>query len=132
MNRQLHGILKNGAILIALVLPFVLPAQAFAETLLFVNDTRGTLVVQVATVIRGAVRRGPPTTLLPGGKMKVDILGNKLINVYNARLPNQVLFQGTLPASTDDAIYSLKQPNVRLPKVDMELVKPAAMTTPRR
>jgi len=132
MNRQLRGQLKKGAILIALSLPFVLPAQALAETLVFVNDTNGTLVVQVATVIRGAVRRGLPTTLRPGKEMRVNVLGNKLINVYDARFPNRVLFQGTLPASTDDAIYSITQPNLRLPKVDMEQVKPAAMPMPRR
>src|SRR6476661_1223741 len=73
MIRPLGGILKRGAITLAVLLPFVLPAQALGETLVFVNDTKGTVVVQVATVIRGAVRRGAPTTLGPGEKMKVTV-----------------------------------------------------------
>jgi hypothetical protein len=127
MTRQLRGILKRGAITLAVLLPFVLPGQALAETLVFVNDTKGTLVVQVATVIRGAVRRGAPTTLGPGEKMKVTVPGNKLVNVYDARFPNRMLFQGTIASSPTDGIYSIKQPDVRLPKVEMEMVKPAMM-----
>ena len=84
--------------LIALALPFVLPTQSLAEDLIFVNDTKGTLVIQVATVVRGTVRRGA-CTLGPGEKTKISVLGNKLINVYDARFPNRMLFQGTLPAS---------------------------------
>ncbi len=131
MKRHYHGQWKQGAILIALLLPFLLPAKGFAETLLFKNDTKETLVVQVATVIRGAVRRGPPTTLLPGDKMRVNVLGNKLVHVYNARFPNRVLFQGTLTASTEDAAYSINQPDLHLAKVEVERVRPAAMK-PRR
>ncbi len=131
MNRQSRGLLKGGAVLIALALPFVLPAQSLAEDLIFVNDTKGTLVVQVATVVRGTVRRGAPCTLGPGEKTKVAVLGNKLVNVYDARFPNRMLFQGTLPASAENGIYSIKQPDLRIPKVNMEIVKPAAMKSMR-
>jgi hypothetical protein len=127
MTRQLHGILKRGAMLVALALPFVLPTQALAETIIFTNDTKATVVVQVATVIRGAVRRGTPTTLGPGEKMRVTVLGNKLINIYDARMPNRVLFQGTISASPDDCHYAIKHPDARLPKLDLEMVKPAMM-----
>ena len=131
MTRQYSGILKTGAILIALALPFVLPTQALAETIVFTNDTKGTVVVQVATVIRGAVRRGTPTTLGPGEKMRVTVLGNKLINIYDARLPNRMLFQGTIAASPDDCHYAIKHPDPRVPKVDLEMVRPAAMRPAR-
>jgi hypothetical protein len=131
MTRQSRGIWKSGAILIALALPFVLPSQSLAEDLIFVNDTKGTLVIQVATVVRGTVRRGAPCTLGPGEKTKISVLGNKLINVYDARFPNRMLFQGTIPASAENGIYSIKQPDLRIPKVDMEMVKPAAMKSPR-
>jgi hypothetical protein len=131
MTRQFRGILKTGAITVALALPFLLPSQALAETVVFVNDTKGTVVVQVAAVVRGAVRRGTPTTLGPGEKMSVTVLGNKLVNVYDARFPNRMLFQGTVTASPTDGAYSIKQPDARLPKVEMEMVKPPAMM-PRR
>lgn len=127
MTRQSHGILKTGAILLALTLPFVLPAQALAETIEIVNNTKGTLVVQCAAVIKGAVRRGAPTTLGPGDKMTITVPGNKLINVYDARLPNRTLYQGTIPASATDGVYSIKQPDPRIPKVEMEMVKPGMM-----
>jgi hypothetical protein len=131
MTRQSHGLLKRGAILIALALPFVLPAQGLAEDLVFVNDTKGTLVLQVATVVRGTVRRGAPITVGPGDKTKVSVLGNKLINLYDARLPNRMLFQGTLPASAENAVYSISQPDLRVPKVSVDKAKPAAMKSMR-
>ncbi len=131
MFRQSHGLLKRGAMSIALLLPFVLPAQGLAEDLIFVNDTKGTVVLQVATVVRGAVRRGAPVTLGPGDKTKVSVLGNKLLNLYDARFPNRVLFQGTLAASADNASYSITQPDLRVPKVSVDMVKPAAMMPKR-
>ncbi|HKI37820.1 MAG TPA: hypothetical protein VKA46_38560 [Gemmataceae bacterium] len=127
MTRRLRGILKTGAMVIALALPFLLPAQALAETIVIVNDTKGTVVVQVATVIRGAVRRGAPTTLGPGEKTSITVLGNKLVNVYDARFPNKMLFQGTITASKDDGIYAIKQPDPRLPKVEVDMVKSGKM-----
>jgi hypothetical protein len=57
----------------------------------------------------------------------VTVLGNKLVNVYDARFPNRMLFQGTLPASPTDGMYSIKQPDPRQPKVDMEMVKQPMM-----
>jgi hypothetical protein len=125
MTRQQHGILKRGAILVALLVPFLLPAQALAETIVFVNDTRGTVVVQLATVMRGGVRRGAPQTLGPGEKASFVVPGNKLVNIYDARLPNRALFQGTISASPTDGVYSITQPDLRLPKVEVEQVKPA-------
>jgi hypothetical protein len=132
MTRQLNGVLKRGAIFIALALPFVLPTQGHAEDLVFVNDTKGVLVIQVATVVRGAVRRGAPVTLKPGDKTTVSVPGNKLVNLYDARFPNRLLFQGTIPASTDNAMYSVTQPDLRVPKVSVDIVKPAAMMKPSR
>jgi hypothetical protein len=131
MIRQSHGLLQRGAVLIALALPFVLPARSAAEDLIFVNDTKGTLVLQVATVVRGAVRRGAPLTLKPGEKTTISVPGNKLINLYDARFPNRTLFQGTIPASTDSAVYSVTQPDLRISKVSVDKVPTAAMMPKR-
>ena len=127
MNRQPHTFLKRSAILIALALPFLLPVKALAETIVFVNDTNHTIVVQVATVVRGKVIRGAPCTLKAGEKVPISVPGNKLVNIYDARLPTRLLFQGTVPASLVDAAYSIKQSDPRLPKVDVEMVKPTTM-----
>ena len=50
-----------------------------------------------------------------------------MVNVYDARLPNRLLFTGTIPASTNDAAYSIKHADPRLPKIDVELIKPAVV-----
>jgi hypothetical protein len=121
MTRRWRGVLTKGAVLLALALPFVLPAQAFAETIELINTTKATIVVQAAAVVRGAVRRGTPTTLKPGDKMTVTVAGNKLINVYDARLPNRMLYQGTVPSSPTDGSYVIRQPDPRIPKLSLEV-----------
>jgi len=126
MTRQRHYILKRSAIWIAVALPFLLPAAASAETLVFVNDTNQTVVVQVAAVVRGKVVRGAPCTLKAGEKVPISVLGNKLVNVYDARLPNRLMFTGTIPASPMDAAYSITQPDPHLHKVDVEMLKPVS------
>jgi hypothetical protein len=120
MVRRVCGIVRKGTVLLAVLVPFLLPAQALAETIEIVNNTKATLVVQCAAVVRGVVRRGAPTTLGPGEKMTVTALGNKLVNVYDARFPNRMLYQGTVPASLTDASYSITQPDIRVPKLQMD------------
>jgi hypothetical protein len=126
MSRRWRGILKTGAIAVALALPLLLPAQALAETIVIVNDTKATVVVQVACVVRGAVRRGAPMTLGPGEKTSINVLGNKLVNIYDARFPNRTLFSGTVPAAREDGVYAIKRPDPRMPKLDLEMVKKMA------
>jgi hypothetical protein len=131
MTRQPRNLCKIGAILVALALPLLLPTAASAETLVFMNDTKATLVVQVATVVRGTVRRGPPYSIGPGEKARITVAGDKIVNVYDARLPNRALFQGTIPASKDDGTYSISQPDLRVPKVSVDMVKPGMMKSGR-
>ena len=127
MTRRWRGNLKKGALFLALALPFLLPAQSLAETIEIVNTTKGTVVVQAATVVRGMVRRGTPTTLGPGDKMTVTVTGNKLLNIYDARFPNRMLYQGTVPASPNDGSYSIRQPDPRIPKLDLDVNRPGTM-----
>ncbi len=121
MVRRLCGLLSRRTVLLAVLLPLLLPAQALAETIEIVNNTKATLVVQCAAVVRGVVRRGAPTTLGPGEKTTVTSLGNKLVNVYDARFPNRMLYQGTIPASPTDSSYSITQPDPRIPKLQMDM-----------
>ena len=124
MTRRWRGLLRMGAVLLALALALVLPAQGLAETVEIVNKTNGTIVVQAAAVVKGAVRRGTPTTLGPGDKMTITVPGNKLINVYDARFPNRMLYQGTIPASPTDGSYMIRQPDPRIPKLDLDVNRP--------
>jgi hypothetical protein len=74
--------------------------------------------------VRGGVRRDRPYALFPGGKVGIFLPGPKLIQVYDGRLPNRILFQDNLPPSNEDVFYSI-QPDPRgLPKVNLLQVKP--------
>ena len=124
MIRRLPSIGKKGLTPLALAVLCLLPASAAAESVTFVNETNVPLVVQMATAVRGGVRRDRPHQLAPGDKVRSKLPGNKLVNVYDARLPNRILYQGTIPDSTDDLVFSI-QPDPRgRPKVSIERAKP--------
>jgi hypothetical protein len=119
-----------GGLLIALAVLALLPAAAPAQSLTFINDTKVPVVVQLATGAPGRVKRDKPHQLFPGDKVKIVLAGDKLVNVYDARNPNRVLYQGTIPDSKEDLVFSI-QPDPRgLPKVNLEPVKPGAMAGP--
>src|SRR5262249_8642515 len=92
-------------VLAAWMLP---PALARAEVLVFRNDTKAALVVQGACVINGKLKRDQPMLVQPGGVARIVLPGDKLINIFDARLPNVTLFQGALPGSTEDQNYSMQ------------------------
>jgi hypothetical protein len=127
MTRQPPGIGKKGAALFALAVLCLLPAAAAAESVTFVNDTKVPLVVQLAVNTPRGVRRLEPHRIFPGDKVRLTVAGNKLVNVYDARLPNRVLYQGTLPAATEDSQFSIQPDPLGLPKVTLEKVKPGKM-----
>jgi hypothetical protein len=99
----------------------LLPALANAETLTIRNDTSTTLVVQAACVVNGGVRRDRPVPIKAGGSVTINLPGNKLINVYDARLPNRVLHQSTITSSKDDATYAIQADKAG--KMQLEPVK---------
>src|SRR5262245_42025195 len=83
------------------------PATASAEVLIIRNDTKVPLVVQGVCVVNGKVVRDQPMPVQAGGMVKVVLPGNKQITVFEARPPNLPLFQGTVPASLQDQLYSI-------------------------
>jgi hypothetical protein len=83
------------------------PEMIRAETLLIRNETDVPLTVQAACVIDGMVRPQRPVLLQPGGVTRVSLPGNKLVNVYDSRLPNRSLFQGTVEASKQDQAFAI-------------------------
>jgi hypothetical protein len=128
LTRLLHG--RAGVCGLALVVCAALPATLPAETLSFRNDTNSPVMIQGSYVVRGQVRRDQPILLQPNGVAKITLPGNKLITVYDARLPNRVLFQDTINASTEDQAYSVLPDKVP-GKVKVEEAKPAMMAKPR-
>jgi hypothetical protein len=98
-----------------------LPMTARAEVLVFRNDTKVALVVQGACIVNGKVRRDQPVVVQPGGVARVMLPGTKQITVFNAQPPNLPLFQDSLPATNDDACFSMQLDAVG--KVRMDRIK---------
>jgi hypothetical protein len=97
-----------------------LPTLARAEVLTFRNDTGQPIVLQAAATQRGAVQRDRPNPLKPTETCRVNLPGNKLITIYDPRMPNQVLFQTTVPAGSEDLSFSVR---LEKGKVTIEQVK---------
>jgi hypothetical protein len=98
----------------------LLPGAAAAETLAFRNECKAPVVVQAVSVFRGRVFRDKPYLLNPGDATPGIVLpGDKVITVYDAKVPNRVLFQGALSASPVDQRYGIV-PDSPPPKVRME------------
>jgi hypothetical protein len=100
------------------------PSALLAETLTFRNDTNAPVVIQGSYVVRGMVRRDTPQLVQPGASVPVALPGNKLITVYDAKLPSRTLFQDTIQASTNDQSFSIKD-DTAPGKVKMELRNPS-------
>jgi hypothetical protein len=100
------------AVLIVCTLPVIAPesmaGQARAETLVFRNEVRHPMVVQVATVVRGVVYRDKPYLLRYGDSTpKIKIQGDKIVTVYDGKIPNRILFQGAIKAGKVDLYYGI-------------------------
>ncbi len=102
------------------VLVCLLPGAAQAEVLAFRNECKAPVVVQAVSIFRGRVFRDKPYLLTPGDITPNIVLpGDKVITVYDARVPNRELFKGALPASPVNQAYGIV-PDVPPPKVRME------------
>jgi hypothetical protein len=115
--------------LLALLL---LPGLASAASITIHNDdpAAGPVVVQAVTVIRGTLVRDRPYLLGRGDQSPgITLPGNKIVTIYDARVANRVLFQGVVPASTDDLHFSIA-PDTLPPKLKLvprKAAAPAAM-----
>jgi hypothetical protein len=124
MMRQMQGLVTVGKLPLGLVALAFLPAALSAQTVNIRNDSQVAMVVQFAYVVNGTVKRDKPIVIRPGATVPIATLpGAKLISVYDARMPNKVLHQSTIPASKDDQAYILA-PNAAGTRIDLEPVKP--------
>ena len=97
-----------------------------AETLVFHNDCKSPIVVQVVSVSHGVFRRDRPYLLRHGEATTPGIAlpGDKVITVSDAKLPNRVLFQGAMPAGSLDRHYSIL-PDAPSPRVRLRMLPPS-------
>ena len=107
--------------LLTLLIVCLAPAAASAESIRFRNETAGPVIVKTSCIIRGAVQQGPTFLLNPMDVTPAIVLpGNKIITICDGpRNPNRVLFQGTIPAGTDDLSFGIVT-DVPPPRVKLE------------
>jgi hypothetical protein len=91
------------------VLIVVCPALASAEAVTFRNECTAPMVVQAVSIgPGGVVRRDRPYLLNPGDATPGIVLpGDKIVTIYDARVPNRVLFQGAIPAGRADQYFGV-------------------------
>ncbi len=109
------------ATLVALGLLTLLPVRAVAETLVLKNDTPVPIIVQATIVVRGRVLRDRPVQIQPGDSANINLPGNKLITVADAKTLKPVHTQ-TVPGAATDQEYSIQVDGAN--KVHLEPVKP--------
>lgn len=95
-------------LLLTLLAAVLSPALVLAEMVLIRNECPGPVVVQVGSVFRGVLRRDPPQFLGPNEiGAPAQLPGNKIINIHDARNPNRILFQATIPAQIEDQYFGI-------------------------
>jgi hypothetical protein len=111
MRGRFHGWRKCLSGLAALTAFAVLPAAASAEDLYFRNDTNVPIIIQGSIFNKqGKVINDRPNLVQPGAKVQVRLPGNKIITIREARAPNRVLHQATVPGGMEDQ-YILVNPD---------------------
>jgi hypothetical protein len=86
----------------------------------FRNDLQVPVAMRAAMVVNGVFTRSRPIILYPGEKTTECLIqtGERQIAVLEAKFPNRVLYQGTIPCS-QDAFYSIQL----VPPNQVKLVK---------
>jgi hypothetical protein len=109
MIRQLCNLGSLRPWLWAVLIVCGLPALAAAESLAFRNECTAPMVIQAVSIgPGGAVRRDRPYLLNPGDATPgITLQGDKIITIYDARVPNRVLFQGAIPAGREDLRFGV-------------------------
>jgi hypothetical protein len=115
----LNSLARQCPRLLAVLILCLLPSSVLAETVTFRNDCRYAVVVQLATVEKGVLRREAACLLRCNeitGKAKLNT--DKLVIVYDGK-SNRILFKDVLRVSKTELNYSI-QPDPKMPgKVKM-------------
>jgi hypothetical protein len=124
MIRKLDRLARLLPGLLAVPIVCLLPTLVQAETVIFRNECRSSIVVQTSTVVKGMVQRDQPNLLRPGEySPKINFESDKIVTVYDART-NRVLFRDVLKYTKMDLGYSI-QPDPKVPnKVLLHFRKP--------
>jgi hypothetical protein len=97
-----HYIL-GGLRLVGVLLVALLPAGLYAETITIQNTASVPIVIQASSIVGRQVNRAAPAMLNPNDSTPgIQLPGNKVITIYDAKTPNKVLYQGVIPAGNAD------------------------------
>jgi hypothetical protein len=121
MRSRLHRI--RFAVLVSLVFLIGLPAAARAEDLCFRNDTGVPIIVQGACQVKGKVVTGRPNLVQPGDRVRINLPGNKLITIRDARAPGTVVHRETIPAAAQDRFIIITSPAAGKAKLEETTAK---------
>jgi hypothetical protein len=92
----------------ALLILCGLAPEVSAQALHFRNQCPAPVVVQVSFISRGVFRRDRPHLLNFGDRTPpINLPGDKIVTVYDAKVPNRVLFQGAPPAAANDQYFDI-------------------------
>jgi hypothetical protein len=88
---------------------FLSPTIASANWITIKNDTGKALVVQETVVVRGQVKRGKATNLLPGETLREFIPAptTKRVEVYDSRSPDRPVWSGDLKCQDATQAFSI-------------------------
>ena len=92
---------------------FLSSAIASANWITIKNDTGKALVVQETIVVRGQVKRGKATNLLPGETLREFIPAptTKRVEVYDSGSPNRSVWSGELKCQDATQAFSITSSN---------------------
>jgi hypothetical protein len=94
---------RMGLRLPAVLILALLPAAVNAETIIIQNTTPIPIVIQASSIVGKQVNRAAPAMLNPNDATPgIQMPGNKVITIYDAKTPNKVLYQGVIPAGNQD------------------------------
>jgi hypothetical protein len=89
------------------------PTVAAANWLTIKNDTGKALVVQETVIVRGQVKRGKATNLLPGETLRefIPTPTTKRVEVYDSRAPEGPVWSGDLKCVDATQAFSITSSN---------------------
>jgi hypothetical protein len=123
MNRQTRSPGVRPRLLAVVAVVLLGASVAHGQSIRLHNETTIPVLVQGSAVVRGALVRDRPYLLNPGDKTPgIRMVGNMLVTVSEANVPNRVLFKGVIPAGMDDQAFNILSDGTRM-KVEKRKAK---------
>jgi hypothetical protein len=130
MISRLHSLGNLRRLALAGLVVLLLPAASEAETIQIKNEAGGPIIVVASCVVRGQkVSVGPYKLDANDSSPGICLPGNKVIQVYDAKAPNRLIFQGAVPGGPNDLQWAI-MPDPQRPGFKLDPRKPPAPMPP--